>query len=184
MNLYYDIDRGVMVRGLNDPSPLGDVTVTLRDLVDMTVLCVTPSDGGANYYQATDMDAGRVLVFGAKPIASLSGNHLVSETNWVKAGTGKYTGRVSLCGSTLIQAVESATSTYTLRAEFVQVDIDGNNFLSAQFNMIVANDVNKGGEATVDLAVLSGHAVWISPSGQRWIESIDDDGQKSMRRVE
>jgi len=164
-----------LVGGINDAQSPGEIRVACRDTipVTVTVLKVNTSLLTTSLFVPVDLDAGRSLIFGAKPAVAMNGPYFVSQPVWTKTGTGVYTGSVEFTDALLLAAV-GVNTTVALAAEFSQVDVAGNNYASIQFDLSVIPDVNRGGEPLVTR---------VSPSGGIWALEVSDEGIGNFRRI-
>jgi hypothetical protein len=143
MKLYWDLDNHVLVAGLSSTQQVNTLTLTLRDLVPITLYTVRPTTSLANaYYAAEDVPAGQSIVFAAKAAAALSGNPPVDQLIWTKTGTGIYEANLWLGQDLMVSTIASA-ATVELVAEFALRDADEVDHDSTQFTLTIQADVNR-----------------------------------------
>jgi hypothetical protein len=181
MNLYWDIQNHEILTSIQNAQTLTRLDWILRDQVAVDLYLVQPSTNDTGY-TVQEAPTGWVVKFCAKPAASRDGAAYVAQGTWNLSGSGtsaKYVGSVSLGGTTLISAVEAASSFYLdLVAEFTLQDISGNHRDSTQCDLRVTEDVLRAGEAAPTLEAWPWLTEITDPAtGKKIVRIVNSDGE-------
>lgn len=149
MNWVWDRTNRQLVRSQYSLQTVSRLDLIVRDTYVVNVSVCTPQSGNAlQSYLAGELAAGESLLFGAKTLAGIAGNYLISCASWVKVGAGAaayYTGQITLDTVDLIAAL--GTSAYIdIIGELVVVGPDNSHRDSTQWPIRISPDVNRGGE--------------------------------------